>query len=46
VQDIDVRESLRKQRAQFSVSNMVKEERVGPTPREHDAGMAGRHGER
>jgi hypothetical protein len=46
VQDIAVRESLRKQRAQFSVSDVVKEESTGPTPREHDVGMAGRHGER
>jgi hypothetical protein len=46
VQDIAVRESLRKQSAQFGVSDVVKEESAGPTPREHDAGMAGWHGER
>jgi hypothetical protein len=46
VQDIDVWESLRKQRAQFGVSDVVKEESAGPMPREHDSGMAGRHGER
>jgi hypothetical protein len=46
VQDIAVRESLRKQRAQFGISDVAKEESAGPTPREHDAGMVGRHGKR